>query len=547
MDPLLCEWDNAWLLIFSDNVFAPLIYYSHLGPLIASLLIGFAVIFNNPKAAVNRALFVMTAAFSTWVFFDLVLWASEKPEYIMFFWSAIVSVELLIYASAWYLVKLLATSGKGPSPLERLVAAGLFLPIFLLAHTSYNLLGYDMTNCDRAAIEGPLIQYLYIVELLFIFWTLSVLIAGYRRLQAVAERTQLLSVGIGVVIFLTLFTAGNLTLIFELDWSYEQYKLFGMPILVAFITYSAIRFKTFDLKVFTAQALVITVSFLVFSLLFIRTIENVRIVTVVTFALVSLLGIYLVRNVRREIRQRELIEKQGKELEVINQQQESLLHFVSHEVKGYLTEGQNAFAGIAEGDFGEVPPKIRDFAKTALGKMRGGVLMVMDILNAANLKRGEMSYKCTTFDFLESLRVVVRELSPMAAEKKLTLNVTDPGEPLLMEGDEEKIRTHVIRNLVDNAIRYTPEGTITLELVRANGVVRFSVKDNGVGITPEDMTHLFTEGGHGKESIRTNVNSTGYGLFVAKSIVTAHGGKIWAESEGAGHGATFIVELPITK
>ena len=101
----------------------------------------------------------------------------------------------------------------------------------------------------------------------------------------------------------------------------------------------------------------------------------------------------------------------------------------------------------------------------------------------------------------------------------------------------------MVRNLIDNAIKYTPAGAIHIEL--SDGVtVRFAVQDSGIGITPEDMAHLFTEGGHGKDSIKTNVHSTGYGLFIAKQIVEAHGGKIWAESEGQGKGSRFIVELP---
>ena len=77
------------------------------------------------------------------------------------------------------------------------------------------------------------------------------------------------------------------------------------------------------------------------------------------------------------------------------------------------------------------------------------------------------------------------------------------------------------------------------------GKIKLSVKDTGLGITAEDMEHLFTEGGRGKDSVKVNVDSTGYGLFTVKMIVEAHKGRVWAESEGAGKGSQFYVELPL--
>ena len=70
------------------------------------------------------------------------------------------------------------------------------------------------------------------------------------------------------------------------------------------------------------------------------------------------------------------------------------------------------------------------------------------------------------------------------------------------------------------------------------------MKDTGVGISPEDRSRLFIEGGKGKDSLKINVESTGFGLYIAKKIIEAHGGRIWVESEGPGTGSTFSVELP---
>lgn len=546
MDPLSCGWDTATFLIFSENVFAPLIYYSHLGPLIASLLIGAVVIFNNPRALINRALVVMMGAFALWVYFDLILWASEKPEYIMFFWSAIVPVELLIYAAGWYLIAVLANKGNRPTSHELLTAAATFIPIFLFSHTSFNLLGFDLTNCDREAIEGPLIQYLYAMELLFIGWIVVLGTKAYRQAETPNERHQIAIIASGVFVFLFLFSAGNILVSYflEFDWSYEQYKLFGMPILAAFITYSAIRFKTFDLKIFTAQALVIATAVLVFSLLFIRTIQNVRLITIITFVLIAIIGYILIRNVRKEIEQRHIIEEQARELEMVNKQQESLLHFISHEIKGYLTESVVGFSSIVEGDFGAVPEKLKLMAGQALANTRKGVATVMDILDASNLKKGTVNYRKESFDLRKAIHTVVEEIKPSAGEKNLSIDLNVGEGEYMFTGDADKIQRHVIRNLLDNAIKYSPHGTIHVELTDGK-ILRFSVKDTGIGITPDDMRNLFTEGGHGKDSIKINVHSTGYGLFIAKQVVEAHGGKIWAESGGEGKGAKFIVEFPI--
>lgn len=233
-------------------------------------------------------------------------------------------------------------------------------------------------------------------------------------------------------------------------------------------------------------------------------------------------------------------------LERANVQQEGLLHFISHEVKGFLTKNQAVFASMMEGDYGALSEKLAELTRKALTDTRKGVSTVMDILDASNLKRGTMNYAKKSFDLVEAIKTVIKDQSDLLDIKNLSISARGLENQCFLAGDETKIRRHVIRNLIDNAIRYTPSGTIDVELEKKSDSCQFSVKDSGVGIAPEDMPKLFTEGGHGKDSIKVNVDSTGYGLFVAKQVVEGHGGKIWAESEGAGKGSRFIVELPIT-
>ena len=182
-------------------------------------------------------------------------------------------------------------------------------------------------------------------------------------------------------------------------------------------------------------------------------------------------------------------------------------------------------------------------AGDALKCVRRGVRTVMEILDASNFKKGTVSYEKKKFDFRQAIRDVVTELGPEAAGRGLTIELAIGEGRFDFEGDEEKLQRHVIRNLIDNAIKYTPKGAVKVSLTDGK-TIRFAVKDSGIGITPEDMKQLFTEGGHGKESIKVNVHSTGYGLYIAKKIVEAHGGKIWAESEGQDRGSSFIIEFP---
>jgi len=104
----------------------------------------------------------------------------------------------------------------------------------------------------------------------------------------------------------------------------------------------------------------------------------------------------------------------------------------------------------------------------------------------------------------------------------------------------------VFQNLIDNSIRYTPKGTINIQLTTNNNKVLFTVKDTGVGISDELKPKLFTKNGRDKNSLKININSTGFGLAFVKGVVVAHHGRVWAESAGPNKGSTFYMELPVS-
>src|SRR3989344_1010894 len=289
----MCQWDTARFLIISDNVFAPLIYYSHFFALIPSFLIGLFVFIKDRKALTNRVLFFITSLFSLWVFADLVLWANEKPNLIMFFWSLQIIIEPLIYAACVYLIYIFITK-KDTSLKNKLGIAVFLIPTLLFASTKFALTGFDLTNCYRETGEGILALYGYGIEIIYLLWILIFAFEKFRN-QGKEERQQIFLITTGVVLFLLSLVSGNIVGSLTENWSIAQAGLFGMPILVGFLAYMIVKFRTFNVQMIGAQALVWSLGFLILGILFVRRIENVRAVAGATLVLIIIVGYLLIR------------------------------------------------------------------------------------------------------------------------------------------------------------------------------------------------------------------------------------------------------------
>lgn len=537
----ICQWDTSNLLIFSDNVFGTLIYYSHFLALVLALLVGFFVLFRDPKALLNRLLFLIMLCFSLWVFFDLVLWANEKPKLIMFFWSAILLVEPLIYALSVYFIHVFVNK-TDVSFKKKIGIFSLLLPVIIFLPTKFTLIGFDLTNCYRETAEGFIATYyIYFIEIIYALWILIFAIRMYRS-SGIAMKKQILLITSGLILFLLSFISGNIIGSFTENWTLAQIGLFSLPIFVIFLAYMVLRFKAFNIKAFGAQLLVFALGFLVFGMIFIRSIDNVRLVAVITLFLIGIVGFLLIRGVRKEIEQKEELVKLNIDLRNVIQQRESLVHLVTHKVKGSFTRTKYIFAEMLAGSFGDVGVDLKKMASKGLESDEAGIQTIDLVLNTSNLQSGAVKYDMKKISLKDIVSKTVTEKQFTAESKGLALVFEPTDEVANILGDGFWIK-EVVHNLIDNSLKYTQKGSVVVNLQKQNDKVLLSVKDTGVGITPEDMQNLFKEGGRGKDSVKINVDSTGYGLFSVKLIMDAHGGRVWAESEGKGKGSTFFAEF----
>lgn len=233
------------------------------------------------------------------------------------------------------------------------------------------------------------------------------------------------------------------------------------------------------------------------------------------------------------------------QLKINNEQQATLIHFISHQVKGFLAKSRDVFSLFLEEEYGPLPEYLKIPTKEGLDSGTKGVATVQEILNAANFKNGTVEYKTESFDLKKVLLPTIEEQKKIAEGKGLSFGVhINENDNFEIKGDIEQIG-HALHNLIDNSIKYTISGGIDVSLEKKDGRILFSVKDTGVGIDPADRPQLFTEGIRGKNALKVNVESTGYGLFIVKKIVEAHHGRVWVESQGIGKGSVFYIELPV--
>lgn len=556
LDPSICGWDTAQFLIFSDNVFGNFIYYSHLFPAFTALILGVFVFIQNPRGLSNRVLLFISVIFACWSYFDLVLWATERTDYTMFFWSILIHFDLLLYVGALYFVYVFIDN-KMPSWRVDSIVLLFFIPLILFAHTSLNLLGFDFTNCWREALEGPLWQYyVYTAELLIAGWILVFGIVRLYQSKNPTEKNKVLLVTVGILAFLISFSLGNIIGSIEVDWELGQYGLFGMPIFVSFLSYLIVRYHAFDARLIGTEVLITGIGVLILSLLFVRTVDNVRVIAIATFVFTVILGAILVRSVKREIAQRKHIEKLANQLQkangrlkVLDQLKSEFVSIASHQLRSPLTALNGYSSMLLEGSYGKIPSKARIAIERINETSRYMSLSIEDYLNVSRIQAGNMEYVLSEFNIKEIIKTLVDEMRVSAIKKGLLITFkSEVDSGCIVNADIGKTQ-QIIQNLIDNAIKYTPKGSITVTLrdQKKSRKIFVEITDTGIGISKKTLENLFEKFERARNANGVNATGTGLGLYVARKMAEDMGGAVTAKSDGEEKGSTFILELPLVR
>jgi len=221
---------------------------------------------------------------------------------------------------------------------------------------------------------------------------------------------------------------------------------------------------------------------------------------------------------------------------------------VSHELRTPMTSIKGYVEVLLMGAAGELTEQQASFLDVVKTNTERLNILVNDLLDVSRIEAGKVILSIQPLNLAEIAQEIVQEQSMRSEEdgRPMTINLNvDPDLPLI-PGDSERIH-QVIANLISNAYNYTPaNGQININIYRVENDVQVDVKDNGIGINPEEEKRIFERFYRGEDPLVLATAGNGLGLSISKQLIEMHKGRIWMESKGIpGDGSVFHIALPV--
>ncbi len=520
----------------------------------ATFVLGFTIYFNNKKSITNKTFLIFSIITAFWGIINYFSYQFSNSQLTLWFIRLIMFFAIF---QAFFLYRLFLVFPEKEYKFSKrhnfiLLPVVLFTAIITLTPLVFSGITGIATVGQVAIVKKGL-------GLIF-FGVIGIgLVARaiYKLIKKIISsdkenRKSYLMLLYGVLITFALIIFFNLILatVFSNPRFIPLGALFTFPFVV-FSAYAIFKYKLFNIKIAAVSLLVFVLAIITFfEIIFANSLILVTF-RLSTFILILVAGVYLIKGVIREVEQREKIEKLAKELGEANEKLKELdqlksefLSLATHQIRAPLTAIKGYSSMLLEEDFGVLPQKASDSVGTIMKSCQNLINIVEDFLNISRIEQGQMVYEKSIFDVGKLAREVASELKPNIQDAGLSLEIEIPGNlEAKVNADRDKIK-QVIGNIIDNAIKYTPKGGIKISVSADKSLVKIAIKDSGVGIDMSEVDKLFVKFSRAKDANKTNVVGTGLGLYIAKKMVEDLHGNIKVESDGAGKGSTFTIELP---
>lgn len=266
-------------------------------------------------------------------------------------------------------------------------------------------------------------------------------------------------------------------------------------------------------------------------------------------AIQNALSLHEVQELNETLQQRinvatKELRSSNSQLKHLDEVKDEFMSMASHQLRTPLTSIKGYLSMVLEGDAGHISPQQRKLLEEAYKSSERMVGLIADFLNVSRLQTGKFVIDRTPFDFKDVVRQEVADLQLIANthDIKLRAKLGNGAFPVL--ADEQKLR-QVIMNLIDNAIYYSPpKSIVVVNLERVKDSAALTVVDPGIGVPEAEQPRLFNKFFRARNARKQRPDGTGVGLYLARRVVTAHGGGIIFSSK-ENHGSTFGFRIPI--
>jgi len=537
--------------------------FSGLFNFISSFFLGTFIYLKKRKQypANSSVLFFLSVAFWSFGYF---FWQISKDSVSALFWSRVLMAGAIFIPIFYFyfIVSFLNLFKK----YKKVIYVGYFLSFLFLI---LDFTPYFVNRVEPALFfpfwPKPGIFYgpFLLMFFLFVAYGWFLLLKSLKETKEITRKKQikyfLLGTGIG-------FICGSTNYFLWYGIPIPPYLNILVSIYVVLTGFAILKYHLFEIKVILTEMLVGAMGIVLGIFVFIGPILSpnlLRFLSLFVFFFFLLFAYFLLKSVYKEEKLKEKVialAKRERELRIGEQRLRhardqfilSSQHYFRTPISSIIGYLQLVFQGF----FGKVPEKMEEKLKNVYQSsltLRDRIEECLEIallqLKKAPLLKEEVSLK-------EIIDEIINETKLFFERKNLTLETIFPQEPLPSLYLDKKRIKEALFNLVDNAIKHTDQGKITLSLEKRDISLKlgnipsilFIVKDTGVGIKKEELAFLGTAPfERGEDSRNLTMLGKGIGLYLSRLIIEAHQGKLWLESEGPNKGTTCFVELPLSQ
>ena len=514
------------------------------------LVLGFWVFFSDRRSRANQIFLTMTLAFIGWITFaylsDVVGERLSILWLIRFSFASIAASLLSTYLFSIYFPT------RSPRTrflkIANVVAVVWGASLFFLSLFS-DLLVTDvyMESWGTGPVLGLLGGFFYGGVVVLAILLLINFIRKFFSLSH-SERIKIYYFLIGLGIMVGANLVFNVILpLFQGQIKFYQLGNYSVVFLLGFTAYAMVRKNLFGIKVVLTTLLVVLMAiFLLLDMVVLTANSSVMILKGGILAAFLFFGYSLIRSVSREIKLREQLEEANVKLTKLDQAKSEFISIASHQLRTPLSAIKGYLSMVIDLDYGEGPEPIAKILTRVYNSNERLIALVNNMLNISRIESGRIQFDPRPLQIEPVITDVLAEIKPEAQSRQIQLFFPKSCSLSRKVQADERILHEVLNNLVDNAVKYTPHGRVTISLRPHSAHLEVRVQDTGIGIEAADIPRLFKKFSRGPDVYKNYTSGSGLGLYVVKQLIEMHQGKVGVESAGTGQGSTFWFTLPFT-